>query len=196
MLHRDRKLTVSVRTANERSLSGCKERMTGGPELLRDMMKPMTRNWELTSEGDYSSWIGVNRSYFSRRSEPTRKTLSSRDSPTRYPWLTTCNGRVEETRNQGLPVKVLALIGSLASNSMFYSLVGLGKPNTAWIRGGLLGLAMGIGAVTLPGTVGVKEDATIGSRAAKIRAVSWYVLGGLLAALAAHRKESGWSARV
>jgi hypothetical protein len=95
---------------------------------------------------------------------------------------------------QGLPIKVLALIGSLASNSIFYSLVGLGKPNTAWIRGGLLGLAMGIGAVALPGTVGVKEDATIGSRAAKIRAVSWYVLGGLLAALAAHRKESGWSA--
>jgi hypothetical protein len=85
---------------------------------------------------------------------------------------------------QGLPVKLLALIGSLVSNSIFYGLVGLGKPNTAWLRGGLLGLAMGIGAVTLPGTVGMKNDATAGTQAAKIGTVSWYVLGGLLAAIA------------
>jgi hypothetical protein len=97
---------------------------------------------------------------------------------------------------QGLPVKILAWIGSLVSNSIFYSLVGLGNPNTAWIRGGLLGLAMGIGVVTLPGTVGVKADATTGTRAAKIRTVLWYVLGGLLTALAAYRRESGWRARL
>ena len=43
---------------------------------------------------------------------------------------------------------------------MFYGLVGLGKPKTAWLRGGALGLAMGIGAVMLPETLGLGNDTT------------------------------------
>jgi hypothetical protein len=37
---------------------------------------------------------------------------------------------------RGLPLKIVALIGGLVSNSIFYGLVGLGKPRTAWLRGG------------------------------------------------------------
>jgi len=50
---------------------------------------------------------------------------------------------------RGLPLKILALVGSLASNSIFYGLVGLGRPRTAWLRGAALGLAMGVGALAL-----------------------------------------------
>ena len=56
---------------------------------------------------------------------------------------------IEQPR--GFPAKIISLIGALVSNSIFYGLVGLGRPRTAWLRGGALGLAMGIGAVTLPG---------------------------------------------
>ena len=42
----------------------------------------------------------------------------------------------------GLPATALALLGSLASNSMFYGLVGLGGPKTAWLRGGALGVEL------------------------------------------------------
>jgi hypothetical protein len=85
---------------------------------------------------------------------------------------------------RGFPLKIIALIGALISNSIFYGLVGLGKPRTAWLRGGALGLAMGIGAVTLPGTLGVGDDTTARTPMAKAGTIAWYVLGGLLAALA------------
>ena len=78
----------------------------------------------------------------------------------------------------------MALIGALISNSIFYGLVGLGKPKTAWLNGGALGLAMGIGAVTLRGTLGVGGDTTACTPMAKAGTIAWYVLGGLLAALA------------
>jgi hypothetical protein len=76
----------------------------------------------------------------------------------------------------------MALIGALISNSIFYGLVGLGKPKTAWLNGGALGLAMGIGAVTMPGTLGVGDDTTAPTPMAKAGAIAWHVLGGLLAA--------------
>lgn len=84
---------------------------------------------------------------------------------------------------RGFPLKIMALIGALISNSIFYGL-GLGKPKTAWLRGGALGLAMGIGAVTLPRTLGVGDDTTARTPMAKAGTIAWYVLGGLLAALA------------
>jgi hypothetical protein len=84
---------------------------------------------------------------------------------------------------RGLPLKIVALIGGLVSNSIFYGLVGLGKPKTAWLRGGALGLAMGIGAVTLPGAVDADNDTTARTSITKMGTIAWYVLGGLLAAL-------------
>ena len=92
---------------------------------------------------------------------------------------------------RGLPLKIVALVGDLVSNSIFYGLVGLGKPKTAWLRGGALGLAMGVGAVTLPPALGASNDTTARTPVMKAKTISWYVVGGLLAALtfaASHRK--------
>ena len=85
---------------------------------------------------------------------------------------------------RGFSLKIVALIGDLVSNSMFYDLVGLGKPKTAWLRGGALGLAMGIGAVMLPETLGLGNDTTARTPTTKLGTIAWYILGGLLAALA------------
>src|SRR5215207_1406053 len=41
----------------------------------------------------------------------------------------------------------LALAGDLLSNSLYYSMAGIGKEKNAWLRASLLGLAAGIGAV-------------------------------------------------
>jgi hypothetical protein len=84
---------------------------------------------------------------------------------------------------RGLPMKILALVGSLASNSMFHGLVGLGTPRTAWLRGGALGLAMGLGVLALPAALGVGERETGRTPRAKLGTLAWYVLGGILAAL-------------
>jgi hypothetical protein len=59
---------------------------------------------------------------------------------------------------RGFPLKIIALIGALITNSIFYGLVGLGKP-----RG---------------------DDTTARTPMAKAGTIAWYVLGGLLAALA------------
>jgi hypothetical protein len=84
---------------------------------------------------------------------------------------------------RGLPMKILALVGSLVSNSMFYGLVGLGTPRTAWLRGAALGLAMGVGVLTLPAALGVGERETGRPPIAKVGTLAWYVLGGILAAI-------------
>ena len=83
----------------------------------------------------------------------------------------------------GMPAKALALLGSLASNSMFYGLVGLGRPKTAWLRGGALGLAMGLGVLTLPPAFGIGKRETGRTSTMKAGTLIWYILGGIIAAL-------------
>jgi hypothetical protein len=97
----------------------------------------------------------------------------------------------------GLPAKAVALLGSLASNSIFYGLVGLGRPNTAWIRGGALGLAMGLGVLMLPAAFGVGKRETGRTPTAKAGALVWYILGGILAALtfAVSHESNSWRDR-
>lgn len=77
----------------------------------------------------------------------------------------------------------LSLAGDLISNSLFYGLVGMGRPDRAWIRGSLLGLAAGIGAVTLPEPLGLGKRPTRATTGTKATTIAWYVLGGLVAAL-------------
>ncbi len=83
----------------------------------------------------------------------------------------------------GLPAQALALLGSLASNSMFYGLVGLGGPKTAWLRGGALGLAMGLGVLSLPPAFGIGKRETSRTPTTTAGTLIWYILGGILAAL-------------
>lgn len=74
------------------------------------------------------------------------------------------------------------LAGDLAANSVYYSLVGSGR--RPWVRGGLLGLGAGLGAVALPGPLGLGTRPTGRTLATKVMTVAWYLAGGFIAAAA------------
>lgn len=87
----------------------------------------------------------------------------------------------------------LSLIGEMISNSAFYGLVGMGNPKNAWVRGGLLGLAAGVGAAALPETMDLGKCPTARRKSTVVATIAWYVLGGLLAALAYRKMHSSQS---
>lgn len=73
------------------------------------------------------------------------------------------------------------LVSDVLANTIYYSLIGAAKKNNAWWIGTALGLAAGIGAVALPGPMGLDEEPTNRTPATKAMTVGWYVLGGLAA---------------
>ncbi|MEA2695189.1 MAG: hypothetical protein QOJ16_4576 [Acidobacteriota bacterium] len=77
-----------------------------------------------------------------------------------------------------------ALAGDLLSNSLFYSLVGSHGGRKAWLRGSLLGLGAGLGAVVLPGPLGLGSRPSTRTPATVAMTLAWYVAGGLAAAAA------------
>ena len=94
----------------------------------------------------------------------------------------------------GLTAKALALLGSLASNSTFYGLVGLGGPKTAWLRGGALCPTVGLAVLTLPPAFGIGKRETGRTPTTKTGTLIWYILGGVIAALtfaASHEYKKG-----
>ena len=79
----------------------------------------------------------------------------------------------------------LAFGGEVASNTAYYSLVGLAKPENALITGAALGLAAGIGAVMLPGPMGLGEEPSTRTPGTTAMTVAWYFAGGIVAGLVA-----------
>lgn len=73
-----------------------------------------------------------------------------------------------------------ALLGDLISNSLYYSLAGTGK--NVWLRGALLGAGAGIGAVVLPGPLGLGGAPSARTTQTKAMTVGLYLAGGLVAA--------------
>lgn len=77
-----------------------------------------------------------------------------------------------------------ALAADLLFNTLYYSLVGVGQPEHAVTRGTALGLAAGVGAVALPGLLGLGTDPSQRTPATAAMTIVWYLAGGLAAALA------------
>lgn len=77
-----------------------------------------------------------------------------------------------------------ALAGDIASNAAYYSLVGVGDPNGAELRGALLGLGAGLGSVFLPKHLGLDNDASTRTPATTAMTIGLYLAGGLAAAAA------------
>lgn len=82
----------------------------------------------------------------------------------------------------------LTLAGDIVSNAAYYSLIGGGK--NAWVRGGLLGLAAGVGGVVLPGPLGLGTAPSNRTTKTQIMTVAWYLLGGLATAAVARACRS------
>jgi hypothetical protein len=78
--------------------------------------------------------------------------------------------------------KVFPMAGDLVTNSLFFAMAqGSGKGDT-YLRGALLGLSAGIGAVALPKQLGLEEKHTNENPQKALKTVAWYVIGGLIAA--------------
>ena len=74
-----------------------------------------------------------------------------------------------------------ALVSDLVSNALYYSFAGIGKKENAIVKGAMLGLVAGIGAVVLPDPFHLKERTTNRTIETKLMTVGLYVLGGLVA---------------
>ena len=75
-----------------------------------------------------------------------------------------------------------SMAGDMLSNSLFYSLAGVGKNKGSLVRGTVLGLAAGMGSILLPKKLGMNSNAYNGSTKAKIFTLGLYMVGGLVAA--------------
>jgi hypothetical protein len=76
----------------------------------------------------------------------------------------------------------LALAGDLASNTLYYALVGVGGAAGAAVRGAVLGAAAGVGAVVLPPRMGLGRRPSQLTNRTRVLTVAWYLAGGLAAA--------------
>ena len=83
----------------------------------------------------------------------------------------------------------IALAGDLVSNSLYYSMAEGGDKKNTMIRGALLGIAAGLGAVLLPERLGLDERPTGRTTKTKLLTISWYLIGGLVAAAAMNAME-------
>jgi hypothetical protein len=84
----------------------------------------------------------------------------------------------------GKQLHTTALVGDILTNTLYYSLVGVGKPEHALTRGLAIGLAAGLGGVVLPGPLGLGKAPSARTPRTAIMAVGWYLAGGLATALA------------
>ena len=80
----------------------------------------------------------------------------------------------------------VALTGEVVSNSLYYSLVGLGsgRGKNVWKRGLLLGLAAGVGAAVLPPVLGLGHQPGRRGAVTHLLTILWYTIGGVAAAAA------------
>lgn len=74
-----------------------------------------------------------------------------------------------------------ALAADLISNAVYYSLIGLAKKKQLIPAGTVLGLAAGIGALTLTKRLGLSDAPVTRTEKTKLLTVAWYTFGGLVA---------------
>lgn len=82
------------------------------------------------------------------------------------------------------------MAGDVLSNSLYYSLAGVGNKKNAVSRGTLLGLMAGLGAVLLPRKIGLNEAHTNRSLETKVLTVMLYTVGGIVASAVAKMFDS------
>ncbi len=75
-----------------------------------------------------------------------------------------------------------SIAGDLLSNSLYFAMARTPDKDTTLMRGALLGIGAGLGAITLAKPLGL--DPYLGEAPFKTKAltVAWYVVGGLVAA--------------
>lgn len=74
----------------------------------------------------------------------------------------------------------IALTGDLLANSLYYSIAGIGNEKNLWLRSTALGVAAGIGALSLPKFFGLKEKHSNRTVTTSLMTVGLYVTGALV----------------
>lgn len=74
----------------------------------------------------------------------------------------------------------MAITGDLLANSLYYSVAGIGNEKNIWVRSAALGLAAGIGAVVLPGPLGLQTKHSNRTATTKVMTVGLYVVGAVV----------------
>lgn len=91
--------------------------------------------------------------------------------------------KILEKINADLPqddkLYYMTMAGDLFSNSIYYSLIGVG-PKKTWLKGSALGLAAGLGAVFLPKPLGLDEKHSNRTTETQLLSVLYYFTGGLV----------------
>lgn len=72
----------------------------------------------------------------------------------------------------GATLKRYALVGDIVSNTLFFSGVGAKPGFGAWVKGINLGLAAGLGAITVPQNVGLGKDSDLLTKRTKATAAT------------------------
>ncbi|RBQ11305.1 hypothetical protein [Pedobacter miscanthi] len=76
----------------------------------------------------------------------------------------------------------ITLAGDVAGNAVYYSLIG-GKNSLIWLKAIVLGLAAGIGAVTLPKPMGLDDAPVARNAKAATLTIAYYLTGALATAM-------------
>jgi hypothetical protein len=74
------------------------------------------------------------------------------------------------------------LAGDILSNGLYYSTIGLGKKKYLLLRGTVMGLAAGIGALTLTEPLGLDDTPVTRTTRTKVMTAGYYLFGGLVTA--------------
>lgn len=84
----------------------------------------------------------------------------------------------------GKTLTASTFVADLASNAGYYAMIGKGDHDTILLRGAGYGLMAGLGAIGLAKPLGLNESTVTRTDETKILTVTWYLIGGLAAALA------------
>lgn len=72
------------------------------------------------------------------------------------------------------------LAGDIISNALYYSAIGAGDAKYIWPRAVAIGLAGGIGAITLPEPLGLDDEPVTRTNKTKALTIGYYVFGALV----------------
>lgn len=84
----------------------------------------------------------------------------------------------------GEALTVSTFVADLASNAGYYAMIGKGDDSNLLVRGAGYGLMAGLGAIGLAKPLGLNERTVTKTDETKLLTVTWYLLGGIAAALA------------
>jgi hypothetical protein len=93
--------------------------------------------------------------------------------------------RIGGTRPEQPSLYRMALAGDLFANSAYYSLIACGPNARPWTRAVTLGVAAGVGALTLPQRIGLGRAPKRDRVPNQIMTIAWYLLGALATAATA-----------